>query len=167
MKTAPAAGRKGPATPMSRAQYAALPYRRAPALEILLVTSRDSGRWVIPKGWPMRAKSARAAAAREALEEAGVEGIIARRALGAYHYVKILRSGEGQPCRVEVYPLEVTLQRRSWREQHQRTTRWFDWESAASAVREPELAALIRKLAGQSPAPPQEDTAAAGPPSDI
>jgi 8-oxo-dGTP pyrophosphatase MutT (NUDIX family) len=142
-------GRKTQSRSQPRAQYAALPYRRAPELEILLVTSRETGRWVIPKGWPMRAKSARAAAAVEALEEAGVEGTVARKALGAYDYVKILRTGQPQPCRVEVFPLEVTRQQPTWREQDQRTTQWFDWESAAAAVREPGLASLIRQFAGQ------------------
>jgi 8-oxo-dGTP pyrophosphatase MutT (NUDIX family) len=146
----PATGRKSQARQRPRAQYGALPYRWEPDLEILLVTSRETGRWVIPKGWPMRSKSARAAAALEALEEAGVEGRMARRALGAYDYMKVLRNGEGQTCRVEVFPLEVTLQRSAWREQDQRTTRWFDWESAAASVREPGLAGLIRKFAGQA-----------------
>jgi 8-oxo-dGTP pyrophosphatase MutT (NUDIX family) len=160
MKTPAATGRKSLARSRPRAQYAALPWRAAPSLEILLVTSRETGRWVIPKGWPMRSKSARAAAALEALEEAGVEGRISRRPLGTYDYVKILRGGEGQTCHVEVFPLQVTLQRSTWREQHQRTTCWFDWESAATAVHEPGLAGLIRRFAGQNPQTPPEADAA-------
>jgi 8-oxo-dGTP pyrophosphatase MutT (NUDIX family) len=80
-----------------RAQYGALPFRRTPDLEILLVTSRDTGRWVIPKGWPMKSKSRRAAAAIEALEEAGVEGEVGRQPLGAYIYDKVLPSGARMP----------------------------------------------------------------------
>ncbi len=78
-----------------RVQYAALPHRGGAQPEILLVTSRETGRWVIPKGWPMKGKSGSEAAAREAFEEAGVVGEIAPEPLGAYGYVKFLKSGEG------------------------------------------------------------------------
>jgi 8-oxo-dGTP pyrophosphatase MutT (NUDIX family) len=133
--------------PAPRPQYAALPWRRTPDLEILLVTSRETGRWVIPKGWPMKSKSPRAAAAQEALEEAGVEGEVARAPLGAYDYEKILSPGVSRPCRVTVFALAVKRQRDSWREQGQRRFQWFPWEDAAAAVREPDLAAIIRAFA--------------------
>jgi 8-oxo-dGTP pyrophosphatase MutT (NUDIX family) len=134
-----------------RAQLGALPYRRAPGLEILLVTSRETGRWVIPKGWPMKSRTRREAAALEALEEAGVEGRISKKPIGAFDYLKVLRSGAGQPCRVSVFSFEVTLQRDSWREQSQRSTQWFAWEAAAAAVVEPGLASLIREFAQAGP----------------
>jgi 8-oxo-dGTP pyrophosphatase MutT (NUDIX family) len=130
-----------------RAQYGALPFRRTPDLEILLVTSRDTGRWVIPKGWPMKSKSRRAAAAIEALEEAGVEGEVGRQPLGAYIYDKVLPSGARMPCQVTVFALEVRIQRPTWREQGQRRQQWFGWEAAAEAVREPDLAQIIRDFA--------------------
>jgi 8-oxo-dGTP pyrophosphatase MutT (NUDIX family) len=133
--------------PAPRPQYAALPWRRTPDLEILLVTSRETGRWVIPKGWPMKSKSPRAAAAQEALEEAGVEGEVARAPLGAYDYEKILSPGVSRPCRVTVFALAVKRQRDSWREQGQRRLQWFPWEDAAAAVREPDLAGIIRAFA--------------------
>lgn len=94
----------------------------------------------------MKLKTRREAAAIEALEEAGVEGKIAKKPVGGYDYTKILRSGEGQLCRVVVFALEVTAQREIWREQDQRTTRWFAWEDAAAAVLEPGLAEIIREF---------------------
>jgi 8-oxo-dGTP pyrophosphatase MutT (NUDIX family) len=135
-----------------RTQYAALPYRRAPGLEILLVTSRETGRWVIPKGWPIPSVSRRKAAAIEALEEAGVEGRMAREPLGDFDYFKILRSGESQACRVTVFALEVKAQRDSWPEQAERTVQWFDSQAAAAAVQESGLKQIILDFAArQSP----------------
>jgi 8-oxo-dGTP pyrophosphatase MutT (NUDIX family) len=129
-------------------QFAALPYRRhGDRLEILLVTSRETRRWVIPKGWPMKGRKPYAAAAREALEEAGVTGRVDKVALGAYPYFKRLRNGAPAPCLVRVYALEVIDQRLRWREMGQRERRWFSAEEAAAAVDEPELADLIRDFA--------------------
>jgi 8-oxo-dGTP pyrophosphatase MutT (NUDIX family) len=176
----PASGRNSAARPKPRVQVAALPFRLDPGpnagLQILLVTSRETGRWVIPKGWPMKAKSNRVAAAVEALEEAGVEGRIAKKALGAYKYLKVLRSGDVRPCRVSVFPLEVTAQRDAWREQDQRSTQWFAWEAAADAVNEPGLKRLIRKFAKpfardvrageEAPAPAGDPSAESGEISD-
>ena len=130
-----------------RAQYGALPYRLSPQLEILLVTSRETGRWVIPKGWPIRLKSRRKVAALEALEEAGVEGRVAKEPLGEFDYPKMLRSGESQACRVTVFALEVATQREAWREQTQRSAQWFGWEEAAAAVQEPGLSQIISDFA--------------------
>lgn len=134
-----------------RAQYGALPYRLSPQLEILLVTSRETGRWVIPKGWPIRLKSRRKVAALEALEEAGVEGRVAKEPLGEFDYLKVLRSGESQACRVTVFALEVATQREAWREQTQRSTQWFGWEEAAAAVQEPGLSQIISDFARRLP----------------
>jgi len=102
---------------------------------------------VIPKGWPMMGRSASATAAREALEEAGLIGEIGKRPLGAYVYMKFLKSGEGRPCKVRVFAFRVVGQKEVWREKGQRTTRWFAWSEAAGAVQERALARLIRKLA--------------------
>jgi 8-oxo-dGTP pyrophosphatase MutT (NUDIX family) len=128
-------------------QYAALPYRLSPDLEILLVTSRETGRWVIPKGWPIRSKSRRQVAALEALEEAGVEGKLAKEPLGEFDYLKGLKSGESQACRVTVFALEVATQRDAWREQAQRSAQWFEWNAAAAAVLEPGLRRIILDFA--------------------
>ena len=128
-----------------------MPYRLSPQLEILLVTSRETGRWVIPKGWPIRLKSRRKVAALEALEEAGVEGRVAKEPLGEFDYLKVLRSGESQACRVTVFALEVATQREAWREQTQRSTQWFGWEEAAAAVQEPGLSQIISDFARRLP----------------
>jgi 8-oxo-dGTP pyrophosphatase MutT (NUDIX family) len=124
-------------------QYAALPYRRVGGLKVLLLTSRDTGRWVLPKGWPMKGKKPRFAAKREALEEAGVVGRIARHAIGQFHYPKRLASGVVVTCEVHVFPLRVERQRKRWPEQKQRSQRWFTPQEAAEAVQEPELVELL------------------------
>jgi 8-oxo-dGTP pyrophosphatase MutT (NUDIX family) len=127
-----------------RLQYAALPWRRAGSLEILLVSSRETKRWVIPKGWPIPGLSPHDAAAREAFEEAGVKGRTEAIALGHYHYVKRRRRGTDQLCRVEVFALNVESQAADWPEKDERTRRWFLATAAADAVEEIELKALIR-----------------------
>jgi 8-oxo-dGTP pyrophosphatase MutT (NUDIX family) len=128
-------------------QVAALPYRLADGLEVLLVTSRETGRWVIPKGWPMKGKAPHQAAAREALEEAGVTGRIGAQSIGAYHYAKRLSNGAALDCIVHVYPLAVRRQRASWPEKAERIGHWFPAREAARAVHEPTLAALIESFA--------------------
>jgi 8-oxo-dGTP pyrophosphatase MutT (NUDIX family) len=128
-------------------QCAALPYRVGDGLEILLITSRGAGRWVLPKGWPMKGKTAHGAAAREALEEAGVKGEVGRIAIGCYTYGKRLSNGARLACTVEVYPLAVERQLKRWPEQGQRTLGWFSATEAAERVEEAELTALIRSFA--------------------
>jgi 8-oxo-dGTP pyrophosphatase MutT (NUDIX family) len=127
------------------AQVGALPYRvtKSGAVEVLLITSRDTGRWVIPKGWGMKNKTEAQAAAIEAQEEAGMKGAVGKRPLGTYHYSKALKSGAPALCQVTVYPLAVKRQVKKWKEQGQRTLQWFAPAEAASHVAEPELAALI------------------------
>jgi 8-oxo-dGTP pyrophosphatase MutT (NUDIX family) len=145
-----AKSRKGPGKPRKarrRVQYAALPFRFAPGLEIMLVTSRETGRWVIPKGWPMPGKSPSQAAAREALEEAGVTGKITRPSIGVYEYDKLVRGAPAIPCRVRVFALAVKEQRANWPERAERTTAWFSCEDAAAAVAEQGLADIIRGFA--------------------
>jgi 8-oxo-dGTP pyrophosphatase MutT (NUDIX family) len=129
-------------------QFAALPYRRLPdsSLEVLLATSRDTGRWVIPKGWAGDLEAAWDCAAREAREEAGVVGEIQRRPIGSYHYKKLLDDGLPVWCTVEVFALAVVERLPSWPEQGERAIRWFALDEAAGAVDEPELGALIREL---------------------
>jgi 8-oxo-dGTP pyrophosphatase MutT (NUDIX family) len=114
---------------------------------VLLVTSRDTGRWVIPKGWPMKGKSPHEAAAREAMEEAGVKGRIAEAAIGAYQYAKRLSNGAALDCIVHVYPLAVERQLTRWPEKAERIGHWFSLKDAARAVHEPTLAALIERFA--------------------
>jgi 8-oxo-dGTP pyrophosphatase MutT (NUDIX family) len=134
--------------PAHRIQYAALPFRqRADAtIEIMLITSRDTGRWLIPKGWPEPGLAPPETAAHEAREEGGLVGRIADRSIGSYHYDKGLPDGSTMHCVVEVFALNVTRQMKSWPERDERTTRWFALHDAAKAVREPELRAIIRNL---------------------
>ncbi|MFL6797960.1 MAG: NUDIX hydrolase [Xanthobacteraceae bacterium] len=131
-------------------QYAALPYRRndEDKLEIMLITSRDTGRWIIPKGWPIPNLGPADAAAREAYEEAGLIGRIGDQPIGRYFYDKRLDDGSKVHCAVVVFTLEVEKQRKSWPERDERRTRWFIGEEAVVAVDEPELRAIIERLAG-------------------
>jgi len=139
---APAKGKHPPTS-----QVGALCWRRSrKGLRILLVTSRDSGRWVIPKGWPMRRRSGSEAAAREAWEEAGVRGEIGPITIGIYSYRKGLDNGDTIPCVVLVYPLEVHTMLRNYPETGQRRSRWFSSKKAAKRVREAQLARIIREF---------------------
>ena len=135
-------------------QYAALPYRldEAGTLEILLITSKERRRWVIPKGNPITAFHNYETAAREAFEEAGVEGGIAPEPIGSFRYMKRRRSGEEVPALVTVYPMLVTRQARHWPERGERELRWFRPEAAAEAVEEPELKVIIASLNGRKEA---------------
>ena len=125
-------------------QVAALPWRwTEDGRQILMITSRETRRWVIPKGGRMAGKTDAEAAAVEALEEAGVQGEIAKKAYGLFRYAKRLKSGEDQMCVVAVYPLKVLIQLGAWPEAAQRERRWMSIDEAAAAVHEPDLAQLI------------------------
>lgn len=128
-------------------QVAALPWRKGEAgLEVMMITSRETRRWVIPKGGRMTGLSDAAAAAQEAYEEAGVQGDLNPQPLGEYLYDKKLKSGELRPCRVTVYPLEVLIQLGSFPELGQRSQQWMKPAEAADAVHEAQLAELIRRF---------------------
>jgi 8-oxo-dGTP pyrophosphatase MutT (NUDIX family) len=131
-----------------RLQYAALPYRRRAdgGIEVLLITSRETRRWIIPKGWPAPGLTPPDSAKKEALEESGAVGRISERSIGFYHYTK-LAVGAAVPCKVEVFPLEVEEQLTSWLEEDQRQVQWFEVQEAGNAVQEPELSAIILGLA--------------------
>lgn len=130
-------------------QCAALPWRRGVdgRLEVLLITSRDTGRWVIPKGWPMKGKSPSRAAAREAFEEAGVVGRVAEAPRGAYHYDKTLLGGLQRAVCVQVFDLQVEEERKTWPEMGQREKLWVAPGDAAALVDEPELQRLLAAFA--------------------
>lgn len=131
-----------------RTQFGALCWRRTRGkVEILLVTSRETERWVIPKGWPIPGKSPEASAAQEAWEEAGIKGEVGPTCLGVFAYDKVidhdLPGPPTLPCVVSVFPLRVTRQSRSFPEAGQRRLKWFPLDKAARKVDEPELQALI------------------------
>lgn len=126
-------------------QVAALPYRVAEdgSVRVLLITTRETGRWVIPKGNPIRGLAAHEAAAQEAFEEAGVSGVAAPLPMGYYTYGKRRRSGAVRQASVAVFPLAVTGQAERWPEQHERRSQWFTLAEAAAEVGDRELAPLI------------------------
>ncbi|WP_271199061.1 NUDIX hydrolase [Methylopila turkensis] len=129
-----------------RQQYGALPFREAAGgVEVLLVTTRETRRWIIPKGWPMKGRTPVYAARREAFEEAGLHGD-ALPEVGQFEYVKRMAFGADRPCRVGVFPLRVTEELTDWPEKDERERRWFSVPEAAAAVVEPDLSALILAL---------------------
>lgn len=136
-------------------QVAALPVRKGEdgLLEVLLVTSRETGRWVIPKGWPSKRLSDRDAAAREARQEAGVTGSMKSRPIGTYRYRKVQPEGT-RLLDVTVYLLKVEREKKSWPEKDQRQRSWFKADAAARRVREPSLQKLIRALSEKKRAKP-------------
>ena len=126
-------------------QYGVLAYRYAAggAVELLLVTSRETGRWIVPKGNRVPGLSPADSAAREAYEEGGVEGEVAPEPIGAYRYVKQKKNGTVTPASVLVYPMRVTRQLADWPEKAQRDSRWFSLADAAASVAERSLRQLI------------------------
>lgn len=129
-----------------RRQIAALPFRidAEGRIEVLLVTSRETKRWIIPKGWPMSGRKDHRAAAQEAYEEAGLKGRIGKKSVGRYRYDKRLGDGSAVSCAVKVFPLEVSEERKRWPERKQRIRRWYAPEEAASLVQEGDLQSLLR-----------------------
>ena len=125
-----------------------MPYRingKGPAaLEILLVTSRRTRRWIIPKGNIDYHMSPHAAAAQEALEEAGAVGEIGRSPVGVFRYTKSLLRGIPVMAKVTVFPLAVATLLDKWPESGSRERRWFPQAEAADAVQEPQLRKIIR-----------------------
>lgn len=129
-----------------RAQVGALVYRRSSGfVEVLLVTSRDTGRWVIPKGWRMRGKSDAAAATIEARQEAGVVCKGKPHLIGGYDYFK-RQPSSFDACRVTVFLCEFKAQLPRWKEQGQRELRWVAPAEAATMVEEPGLSDLLLRL---------------------
>ena len=132
-----------------------MPYRRTgdafdASVEVLLVTSRGVGRWVVPKGNRMKGLPPHAAAEQEALEEAGVKGAICPTSLGNYRYRKLLKSGASLMVDVDLYPLLVTEELADWLEAGERVRRWFPLAEAADAVDEHELRDLMRSFSASA-----------------
>ncbi|MCI5112213.1 MAG: NUDIX domain-containing protein [Marivita sp.] len=133
-------------------QIAALPvhWDKTGKLRVLMVTSRDRGRWVMPKGWEMDGKKPWHAAEIEALEEAGAVGFISDTPIGHYHYDKRLENGKKLPCRVTLYPMLVDTLKKRWKERKERKRHWFSPKKAAKLVEEKELASLLKALNEQN-----------------
>lgn len=132
----------------TQTQMAALPVisKGKGDIRILMITSRDTGRWVLPKGWPMKGKNLRQAAEQEALEEAGVLGNLSKKPIGVYHYLKRIEGGADIPCEVILYPMRVTKLLRNWQERGERKRKWFSAKGAAKRVLEPDLSDLLLKI---------------------
>ena len=127
-----------------RTQFGALCYRvQDDHVQVLLVSSRGTGRWIIPKGWPMDGETPAGAAATEAYEEAGVEGKISDICLGIYSYTKTIPKGDNLPIVVAVFPFKVKRLLKDFPEAGQRKRQWFSLKKAAAMISEPELVPLI------------------------
>jgi 8-oxo-dGTP pyrophosphatase MutT (NUDIX family) len=113
----------------------------------MLVTSRETRRWIIPKGWPIKGKSPHRSAAREAFEEAGVLGTVGRQPVGSFSYEKRLKDGGSVECEVRVFPLEVKRQQKEWPEKEERRTKWLSASKAAERIKDPLLSKIIRRVA--------------------
>lgn len=131
-------------------QFAALPWRLSEGgtRQVMLLTSRETHRWIIPKGWPMKGRKPVEVASQEAYEEAGLVGHMAsKRPIGHFHYMKRLKKREIL-CQVQVFLFRVERQLGDWPEKAQRETKWFDAADAADLVEEGGLAEIIRDFAG-------------------
>jgi 8-oxo-dGTP pyrophosphatase MutT (NUDIX family) len=129
-------------------QFAALPWQHVDGIgvQVLLVTSRISKHWLVPKGWRIDGKDGTRSACQEALEEAGVKGKARHKAIGSYDYVKITNAGDKIPCRVTVFGLKVKRELEAWPEDGQRTRQWFTPAMAANLVTEPGLRDFLARL---------------------
>lgn len=129
-------------------QIAALPYRTESggSVQLLMVTSRETRRWIIPKGNRIRGLPPHKAAAREAYEEAGVLGVASPKVLGSYSYLKRQKDGRLQRASVDVFALAVDREADEWPEAAQRERRWFSVAEAVDALEEVELKALVASL---------------------
>lgn len=153
--------------PLKPEQSAVIPYRvREGQVEVLLITTRNRGRWILPKGWIESDLASHLSAKKEALEEAGVKGYVSATSLGCYRH----GGGKKSPV-VEVFLMEVHRELDAWPEQEERDRRWVSLDEAYRHVDEPGLrpildeAAAIMRLAAAAddeaalhpavPAPPQ------------
>lgn len=125
-------------------QYGALCFRvQQKTLQILLITSRDTGRWLLPKGWPVDGLSPPEVAAREAWEEGGVVGHITDECVGHLSYTKVLPDLSGVLCTIAVYPLKVASLAKRYPERNQRRRKWVALHKAGAMLQEPEAISLL------------------------
>lgn len=135
-------------------QTGALPWRlKGKSIEVLLVTGRKSGKWSIPKGWPMAGKSLAEAAAEEAFEEAGVRGTVDPRPVGIFRHVKQQFAFGELEVNIVVHRLWVDREFPKWPELGQRKRKWFKPKDAAKRVDSAELGSLILTTAKAAPQP--------------
>ncbi len=128
-------------------QYAALPYRiSADKLKVCLITSRDTGRWIIPKGWAEDGIEPNELAAIEAYEEAGLKGKTANKAIGTFRYTKCMDDGSQIECEVGVYPMRVKRQEADWPEKSERDVRWVGVDRAVKMLDDDGLKKLLKSF---------------------
>lgn len=135
------------ASSMPVVQYGALPWRRMPdGLQVLLVTTRNTRRWIVPKGWPEDGRTPQECAALEAYEEAGVTGALTEEAIGVFSHKKQLKSGQVVTCRIRVYGMEVSDTAGDWPEKGAREAKWCQVAEALMLVDDPGLRRMIAKF---------------------
>ncbi|WP_145104188.1 NUDIX hydrolase [Cereibacter sediminicola] len=140
-----------------RIQCGAVCWRRnGGEVQVLLITSRDTGRWVIPKGGRIAGLDDPASAAQEAWEEAGIRGAVGARALGRFTYRKLAKNAGSIACEVMVFPLEVDEMLDAFPERGQRKRKWFSPDKAALKVAEPELREILGRFDPVADAPSDE-----------
>ena len=129
-------------------QIAALPVRLSAdgTVDVYLVTSRGSGRWIIPKGNPIRGLAPQDVAAREAREEAGLVGPVLSRRLGSFEFQRV-RGVVGETCLIDVYPMHVEKQLKDFPEKRDRTVRLCNLDTALAIVASRPLAEIIENYA--------------------
>lgn len=127
-----------------RTQFGVLGYRiQRDKVQVLLVTSRTSKRWILPKGWPVDGSTPIEAAKREAYEEGGIEGKVTSNCIGIYSRTKSLGQDKDLPCVVAIYPMRVSRLLPDYPEKSHRKRKWFSQKKAASVVDNPELRQII------------------------
>ena len=131
-----------------RVQVAALCYKNTEdGKKVLLITSRDTGRWILPKGWPVEGKDGPGSALQEAWEEAGVsKADIEEEPMGYYEYAKGLDNGVSVPVETQVYMTRVRDLKKSYPEVDERERQWFSPGEAANLVDEPDLKEILKAL---------------------
>lgn len=143
-------------------QYGALCWRmHRGKVQVLLATSRDTGRWIIPKGWPIDGLTPQQTAVQEAWEEAGAKGMVSDAPIGRFTYGKVRKPMPPLICQVTVFGLRISGLEDKFPERKERRRKWFDAAKASGKVTEPDLRALLRKIAEGSgdllTANPQQD----------
>lgn len=147
LKAAIAQHEEDPGSATPRRQVAALPWeKRKGTLFVALVNSRETGRLVLPKGWPEKGMTDPQAAEQEAFEEAGLKGKMSNKIVGTYEYVKVIGPGFALPCIVDIYPMQVRKMLSSWPEKLERARFWMTLEDAAKRVAEPALAEILKNF---------------------
>ena len=116
-------------------------------LKILIITSRNSKRWIIPKGWIKKNLGSIRSAEAEAWEEAGVKGKCYKNTIGFYTYQKIGKNGKGRRCTVKVFALKVREQLNDFPEKNFRTLRWITPEKSHKFIENKELVQVLENFA--------------------